>query len=195
MNTPTPITCVQRFIDRFTKLLSGEIIPGRNECSMPYDSEWERDFEWVLSKHLADFITLRNQVSFGAFRADYAFECSKTERIWIVEFDGKSFHDTEKDEIRDQIIFRKNPKVQSIARVDASTGHFEHMETRAMLAQLMPECFEVVYSPQYDWHRSGDVYTAKVFDQRYDEGNWLVDGELSENAPHLTLKIQFKNRP
>lgn len=185
---------VQRFGERFHKVLSGEIIPGRNECCQPYDSEWEKDFEWVLAKHIPDFVTLRNQVPFGPFRADFAFECFKTGRVWVIEFDGKTFHDAERDQSRDELIFRRNPQVQAILRIDALTGRLEPDETRAVLSQILPECFRVHYPLRYEWHRYGDLWEATVFDLRHDQDGWWGECGLLPNAPMVTLKIQCKRR-
>jgi hypothetical protein len=180
------------FLDRFIKLLSGDIIPGRNECFEPYDSEWERDFEWVLSKHLPDFVTLKNQVRFGPFRADYAFECSKTGRVWVVEFDGKTFHDAKRDASRDDLIFNHNPQVERIVRIDALTGRLEPLETQAMLSQLLPECFSVNYDLRYEWNCVGGTYISRVFDSRHDQDEWLGEDGILPNAPMISLKIQIK---
>jgi hypothetical protein len=195
MSAITASFCVERFVQRFAKLLSGEIVPGRNECVMPYDSPWEKDFEWVLAKHIPDFMTLRNQVPFGVFRVDYAFECSQTGRIWVVEFDGKAFHDDKRDERRDEIIFRENPSVEAIVRVDANTGHLEPLETQSMLSSLLPECFSMHYAPRHEWTERDGVFGTRIFDQRHDEESWWGEEGVMPGAPMINLKIQIKHRP
>jgi hypothetical protein len=162
---------------------------------MPYDSPWEKDFEWVLAKHIPDFITLRNQVPIGSFRADYAFECSRTGRIWVVEFDGKTFHDKERDNTRDEIIFRLNPRIESIVRVDANTGHLEPLETQSVLSVLLPECFNIHYTPRHEWAEDDGVFTARIFDQRHDEDGWITEDGHKPGSPMINLRIQIKRRP
>lgn len=187
--------CADRFSERYKKLLSGEIIPGSNNCSEPFDSHWEKDFEWVLAKQIPDFINLRNQVWFGRFRVDFAFQCSQSGKVWIVEFDGKAYHDAAKDRERDRVIFHENPQVQAIVRVDAKTGYLEPDETRAMLAQLLPECFATPCTPMHKWTESGGVYTARIFDSREDEDCWWDDGAHLPGAPMIDMKIVKKTRP
>lgn len=183
--------CAALFFERFVKLLAGEIIPGRNECREPYDSQWEQEFEWVLAKHIPDFFTLRNQVPFDSFRADFAFECSRSGRVWIIEFDGKAFHDEERDRVRDEIIFRKHPNVQAIVRVDAKTGHFEDLETQAVLSQMLPECFARQYKPRFKWVRDKDTFISLLYENIHDEDSFRD----FEEAPVSLLKIQMKRRP
>jgi hypothetical protein len=194
MSTPISNLCADRFFARFEKLLSGEIVPGRNECFMPYDSPWEQDFQWVLAKHIPDFVTLRNQVPFGRYRVDYAFECSRTGRIWVVEFDGKTFHDKDRDNLRDEAIFTENPRIESIVRVDANTGHLEPLETQSMLSMLLPECFSRHYTPRHEWTEIDGIFRTRIFDQRHDEDGWITEEGHKPGSPMIHMKIQIKRR-
>ena len=171
-----------------------------NLCVNPYDSEWEKDFEWVLFKNLARGMTLKNQVPLaGRFRADFVIEDNHTGEKYVFEFDGKAYHDAGRDEWRDSLIFEKEPSVVSILRVDAKTGHSYHESTRAFIAKTIPKCFDYYPSDphQLNWEKRGCIYTASVFDERADGDVWWDSemGRYRDGAPIAHLKITYKTRP
>lgn len=184
-------------LERFRKRCTGELVGPMVLCDQPYDSDWEKEFQWQLQKNLPDWFTLRNQVPFGPYRADFAYTDSRDGRIWIVEFDGKTFHNEARDEKRDANIMRYHPEVQAIVRVDASTGHYEYIDTRGILSRLLPECFDMRLSPNNRWSFDGaGTFNAMVFDcDNHDWKDWSnEEGELSEDAPMRNLKISIVSR-
>lgn len=180
--------------------MTGEITPPHVECNEGYDSSWEEDFEWVLSKYLPDNFTLKNQMPLcECYRGDFAIVCNATGRVWVIEFDGKKYHDRRRDSSRDERILRMHDEVVSITRVDATTGHCYIDETREKLSELLPECFHRVppcpHPPK--WEIYEDEFTAAVFDERYDGDQWY-DGEKEEwmpGTPWVQLRITHRTKP
>lgn len=185
-----------RSMERYEKRVRGEIVPPRVECDQPYDSPWEQDFQWQLQKNLPDWFTLRNQVPFGSYRADFVFTDIRDNRMWIVEFDGKAFHEAERDLKRDTNIMKYHRDVQAIVRVDASTGHYEFIETRGILSKLIPECFDRKLSNFHQWIYDDGTFTARIFDfENHDMDSWTNDeGNLRRDAPMRDLKISIISR-
>lgn len=187
---------VEEAMERFRKRCTGELVAGQVLCDQPYDSDWEREFQWQLQKNLPDWFTLRNQVPFGPYRADFVFTDIRDKRMWIVEFDGKTFHNADRDEKRDANIMRYHPEVQAIVRVDASTGHYEYIETRGILSKLIPECFDMKLSNFHQWRHDDGVFSARIFDfENHQMDSWTnEDGDLREGAPMRDLKISIVSR-
>lgn len=186
---------IEQALERFEKLCTGELVGPKVICDQSYDSHWEQDFQWQLQKNLPDWFTLRNQVPFGPYRADFVFTDIRDNRQWIVEFDGKAYHDLERDGKRDSNIMRFHPEVQAIVRVDASTGHYEYIDARGVLSRIIPECFNMRLGFHHDWSHQDGVFTARAFDcDNHDWDDWTIDGELREDAPHRELRISIISR-
>lgn len=185
-------------------LQNGVVRPGYCLCTPPYDSEWERDFQWCLEKHIPDWFTLRNQVQLGRYRVDYVFTDTRDGRMWVIEYDGRQFHNRRQDRERDAVIFRQFPLVQAIARVDASTGRHWKDETRCALAKHLPECFN--WGCDWiaeQWQRERDRFedwgisyllTQVRFDEREDIDCWMDEGQLMKGAPLVPLEILIQKR-
>lgn len=187
---------VEDAMERFRKRCTGELVLGQVLCDQPYDSHWEEEFQWQLQKNLPDWFTLRNQVPLGPYRADFVFTDIRDNRMWVVEFDGKTFHDEERDEKRDRNIMKYHSEVQAIVRVDASTGHYEYIETRGILSKLIPECFDMKLSNFQQWSHDDGVFTARIFDfENHHMDSWTnEDGNLRRDAPMRDLKISIISR-
>ena len=186
---------VERAMERFRKRCTGELIGPQVACDQPYDSPWEQDFQWQLQKNLPDWFKLTNQEPFGPYRADFCFTDVRDNRQWIVEFDGREFHNEVRDEARDANILKFHANVQAIVRVDANTGHHEYIETRGILSRLLPECFDMRLSIFHPWrYETRGVFTSQVFDDRHDYDSWSTDGELDSDAPMRHLRISIRSR-
>ena len=185
--------CLETAFSEFT----GEISPAMVDCSNGYDSEWEREFQWTLEKHLPPGFILRNQISLcNRYRADFGFIEESTGKTWIVEFDGKSFHDEWNDKRRDLHIFKEHPEVMAIVRVDASTGINYPHETTAILCRLIPKCFAVSDRIKgKEWVNRGDCYTLDVFSETENLEDWIdYHGNLLEGAPISTLSVSIRKQ-
>lgn len=135
---------------------------GTDKTTGDYDSDWEKKFKWCLLKYLPRGFTLENQKVFnGLYRVDYTITCDQTGNVWIFEFDGKQFHDFEKDLHRDKDILDSNNHVRSITRVDASTYIHYYDECRGKLYELVPACFDIDpnrIKPGGSYYMCGDHY-------------------------------------
>ena len=187
-------------------------VPGVNNCTPPYGSEWERNFEWVLSKNLADHMVLENQVREGKFRLDYQIRDSRDGRRWIFEFDGKAYHDDRKDHARDLCLLMSS-SVQGVCRIDAKTGELFPDDCRTLIHYIFSDCFNFGFRKPDEWVDSWHIgstcetisFKSKRLHPSEDHDVWMRDDKQEhesfyrDDAPVESLEVKFRwrvgNRP
>ncbi len=129
----------------------------------------------------------------------------------MFEFDGKSYHDSKADMVRDDQILSENPQVQSITRVDASTYIHYYDECRGKLYELIPECFDIdvgriqpggsyylcgnMYKHQDQWFEyNGTHYARKLVDcdENKSELEYRESGDYPSSLRMYKLTIHHK---
>lgn len=112
----------------------------------------ETKFNWLMRKSLlyaekdnsVFFNRIFAQKRIGKYRVDYFLETNEERRI-IVELDGRTFHNEERDKIRDDDILSWD-RADAIIRIPFAAIYYYHMATLRLLMEF-DRCFCYIDNP------------------------------------------------